>query len=191
MTNPNGLSGMLPKGWLADFADVPGGHIFHSFIETIFRGGITAGCTPGSFCPAVSVTRAQVAVFLLRSREGPAYAPPPATGTVFGDIPAGSFAAAWIEELAAQGVTAGCGGGNYCPNGPVTREQMAVLLLRTSHGPVYVPPDPLGVFLDVPVSSPYARWIEQLAAEGITGGCGGGTSARRTRTLADRWPSSS
>lgn len=71
-------------------------------------------------------------------------------------------------------MTAGCGGGNYCPNGPVTREQMAVLLLRTSHGQAYVPPDPSGLFLDVPVSSPYARWIEQLAAEGITGGCGDG-----------------
>jgi hypothetical protein len=27
-----------------------------------------------------------------------------------------------------EGIAAGCGGGNYCPAEPVTREQMAVLL---------------------------------------------------------------
>jgi hypothetical protein len=37
-----------------------------------------------------------------------------------------------------------------------------------------MPPDPTGVFVDVPVSSPYARWIEELFARGITGGCAQG-----------------
>ena len=79
-----------------------------------------------------------------------------------------------FRSLAARSIAAGCGGGAYCPEFPVTREQMAVLILRTEHGPAYVPPDPTGVFSDVPVSSPFARWVERLAAEGITTGCGGG-----------------
>jgi hypothetical protein len=99
--------------------------------------------------------------------------PPAASGTVFSDVPASAFAAAWIEQLAEEGITTGCGGGKYCPNASVTREQMAVFLLRAKHGSAYVPPAADGDFDDVPVSSPYARWIEQLAAEGITSGCGG------------------
>jgi hypothetical protein len=182
LTNLDGLSATLPKAWLADFSDVAQAHPFHGFVEKLVRHGVTAGCTPGNFCPSDPVTRAQVAVFLLRAHDGPGYTPPPATGAVFADVPAASFAAAWIEQLAARSITAGCGGGNYCPQSPVVRQQMAVFLLRTEHGPSYVPPDPTGVFADVPVSSPYARWIERLAAEGITGGCGGGNFCPQNAT---------
>jgi len=121
------------------------------------------------------VTRAQMAVFLLRAEHGAAYQPPPATGSVFLDVPASAFAAAWIERLAAEGITGGCGGGNYCPGAPVSRAQMAPLLLRTEHGPSYQPPAATGtVFLDVPASAFAAAWIERLHAEGVTSGCGGG-----------------
>jgi hypothetical protein len=43
----------------------------------------------------------------------------------------GSFADAFIEQLAAEGITGGCGGGNYCPADPITRAQMAVFLVRS------------------------------------------------------------
>ena len=56
--------------------------------------------------------------------------PPAATG-VFTDVPLGSFADAWIEQLAAEGITSGCGAGIYCPDDAVTRDQMAVFLVRT------------------------------------------------------------
>jgi hypothetical protein len=182
LTNLDGLSATLSKVWLADFLDVPQAHPFHNFVEKLLRHAVTAGCTAGNFCPGDPVTRAQVAVFLLRSHDGPTYVPPPAGGTIFADVPANSFAAAWIEQLAARSITAGCGGGNYCPQSPVTREQMAVFIIRTEHGASYVPPDPTGIFADVPVSSPFARWIERLAAEGITGGCGGGNFCPKNAT---------
>ncbi|HEV7240800.1 MAG TPA: RHS repeat-associated core domain-containing protein [Thermoanaerobaculia bacterium] len=72
-----------------------------------------------------------MAVFLLRAKEGGSYQPPPATGTMFGDVPASYLLAAWIEELARRGITSGCGNGNYCPNDPVRRDQMSTLLVRT------------------------------------------------------------
>jgi hypothetical protein len=116
-----------------------------------------------------------MAVFLLRGIHGSAYAPPAATGTMFADVPASLSTAAWIERLATEGITTGCGGGNYCPNGIVTRSQMAVFLLRSEHGSAYTPPAATGtVFTDVPISLSTAAWIEQLVAEGITSGCGGG-----------------
>jgi hypothetical protein len=52
-------------------------------------------------------------------------APPTAT---FGDVPTGHSQFRFVEALVASGITGGCGGGNYCPNSPVTRGQMAVFL---------------------------------------------------------------
>jgi hypothetical protein len=115
-----------------------------------------------------------MSVFLLKGKLGRAYLPPPASGDVFADVPAGAFAAAWIEDLADSGISAGCGGGLYCPDLAVTRAQMAVFLLKAKHGSEYTPPPAAGVFLDVPPQGAFAPWIEQLAAEGITAGCGGG-----------------
>jgi len=48
---------------------------------------------------------------------------------IFTDVPATYWAAAWIKQLAAEGITSGCGGGNYCPGDPVTRAQMAKFLV--------------------------------------------------------------
>jgi hypothetical protein len=36
----------------------------------------------------------------------------------------------YVEALAASGITGGCGGGNFCPDGPVTRAQMATFLAK-------------------------------------------------------------
>jgi len=115
-----------------------------------------------------------MAVFLERGINGQFFTPPLATGSVFNDVGQFDFAAAFIEQLAADGITGGCGGGNYCPTGPVTRAQMAVFLLRAKYGSGYSPPPATGVFGDVPPGSFADRFIEQLAAEGITGGCGNG-----------------
>ncbi|MFL6196091.1 MAG: PQQ-dependent sugar dehydrogenase [Thermoanaerobaculia bacterium] len=119
--------------WLApySFADVAPTYFAWPFVEAIYSYGLTAGCGGDNFCPESAITRAQMAVFLLTAVHGPGYAPPPATGTVFADVPASAFAAAWIEELAREGITSGCGGGNYCPTSPVTREQMGVVLTVT------------------------------------------------------------
>jgi hypothetical protein len=70
------------------------------------------------------------AVFLLRAKYGSGHSPAAPSGA-FGDVPPGHWAAAWIEQLAAEGITAGCGSGNYRPDAEVTRDQMAVFLVRT------------------------------------------------------------
>jgi hypothetical protein len=55
--------------------------------------------------------------------------PAPATAT-FLDVPTGHLFFQYVEALAASGITAGCGGGNYCPDAPLTRGQMAVFLSK-------------------------------------------------------------
>jgi hypothetical protein len=167
----------FPSCTVRSFVDVPPTGFGFSYIESVYAAGITGGCTttPLNYCPNNSVNRAQMAIFLLRGIHGSAYTPPPATGTVFNDVPSNAFAAAWIEQLAAEGITGGCGGGNYCPNNSVTRSQMAIFLLRAKYGSSHTPPAATGtVFADIPSTAFAASWIEQLAGEGITGGCGGG-----------------
>ena len=93
-----------------------------------------------------------MAVFLLKGKFGICYVPPPCTPGFFADVPCPSTFAPWIEALANEGITGGCGGGNYCPGNPVRRDQMAVFLLKAEHGSTYVPPRACtpGVFDDVP-----------------------------------------
>ncbi len=170
-----GFNAILPLGFVADFLDVPANNGFNRFVDALVGNLVTSGCGGGNYCPTSNVTRAQMAVFLLRGHNGICFTPPPATGTVFTDVPSNSFAAAWIEALAAAQVTGGCGGGNYCPADPVTRAQMAVFLLRTLEGPTYLPPACVTpTFNDVPCTSGFARWIDELALRGITAGCGNG-----------------
>jgi hypothetical protein len=160
---------------LGRFDDVdPASHFAFFFIEALERSGITGGCGPNLYCPEDPVTRAQMAVFHARGINGAGFIPPAATGNVFADVRAGAFAANYIERLFADGITAGCGGGNYCPNDSVTRAQMAVFLLRARYGADYLPPPATGIFADVPVGSFADAFVEQLAAEGITAGCGNG-----------------
>ncbi len=113
------------------FNDVPPGYWSASWIKQLAAERITNGCGNGNYCPDSAVTRAQMAIFLLKSKYGAVYTPPPATGTKFSDVSPSYWAAAWIEQLANEGITGGCGNNNYCPDSPVTRAQMAVFLVRT------------------------------------------------------------
>jgi hypothetical protein len=172
--NPGaGLSGTLPNGRIADFNDVGSGNQFYAQVTKLVANGITAGIGGGLYGVNANTLRQQMAVFLLKAKHGVCYAPPPCTG-VFTDVTCPSTFANWVEELAAEGITGGCGGGNYCPANPVRRDQMAVFLLKAEHGSTYTPPPCNGDFADVPCPGAFADWIEQLAAEGVTGGCGGG-----------------
>jgi hypothetical protein len=160
------------------FGDVPFDHWAWRPIDSLAAAGVTSGCQAAPFprfCPTGKVNRAQMAVFLLRAKWGAAFRPPAATGTVFVDVPQSYWAAAWIEEIWREGITAGCSPDRYCPSSRVTRAQMAVLMLRTMHGAAYTPPPASGtVFSDVLLTHGAAAWIEEFAREGVTAGCGGG-----------------
>jgi len=169
------LANGVPKTWPLhvgnSFPDMPH-NLFYPFVENLFHNGITGGCAGGGYCPGNDVTRAQMAVFLLKSKYSADYVPPPATGTVFADVPVSNPFAPWIENLAALGITGGCGGGNYCPGASVTRAQMAVFLLKTKNGSSYAPPPGTGIFGDVsPCPGAFCNFIEDLYNQQITGGC--------------------
>src|SRR5262249_33143736 len=70
LTDPSdGSFGRIPRAWLADFLDIPQAHPFHGYVESLVRASVTAGCGGGNYCPSASVTRAQMAVFLLKAEH--------------------------------------------------------------------------------------------------------------------------
>jgi hypothetical protein len=158
----------------ASFTDVPTSNPFYPFIEAILHKQVTGGCGGTTYCPSASTTREQMAVFVLVAKEGSGYLPPACGTPVFVDVPASSPFCPWIEELARRTVVAGCGGGNYCPSSPVTREEMAVFVLRTRYAAIDPPACGVPMYDDVAASSPFCRWVEELTRRGVVSGCGGG-----------------
>ncbi|PKN92698.1 MAG: hypothetical protein CVU44_13650 [Chloroflexi bacterium HGW-Chloroflexi-6] len=123
-------SSFVPPDVAPTFSDTVG-HWAENWIEALKNDGVTSGCGSGKYCPDNPVTRAQMAVFLLKAKYGSSYSPPAVgASTGFADVPTTYWAAAWIKQLAAEGVTGGCGSGNYCPENAVTRAQMAVFLVK-------------------------------------------------------------
>jgi hypothetical protein len=157
------------------FGDVPRSSSFYRFVETALHNGVMPGCTPSQFCPLTAVRRDEMAQYVMKSRE-PFYVPPACVAgqEMFNDVPASSPYCPWVQELANRGVVSGCGGGSYCPSQGVSREQLAVYLLVTQN-PAFTPP-PCGtpVFNDVPATSPFCRWVEELHRRGVVTGCGPG-----------------
>jgi hypothetical protein len=160
------------------FSDVPTTSGFYRFVETILHKNVTGGCGTGIYCPSASTTREQMAVFVLVAREPAGFNPPAcvAGSEVFSDVPASSPFCRWVEELARRGVVSGCGNGQYCAGNPAVRDQMSVFVLRTLAGTINPPACVAGseMFADLPASSPFCRWVEELARRGVVTGCGGG-----------------
>ncbi|MFZ5787734.1 MAG: Kelch repeat-containing protein [Acidobacteriota bacterium] len=123
------------------------------YIHDLAARGVTAGCGGGNFCPSSELNRWEAAVFLSIGMTGDAAAIPvsgtvPGVGdydcvaggvSVFGDVPPEDAGCSFIHYLAAEGVTAGCGGGKYCPADPLRRDQMAVFIAKAFDLTLYGP----------------------------------------------------
>ena len=126
----------VPPDPVQIFPDVPNDAFAAAWIDELANLGITSGCGGGLYCPDRPVSRAEMAVFLLKTLLGSGYVPPTPVG-IFADVPLGSFAVDWIEDIYNRGITAGCATNplRYCPDTDVPREQMATFLVRTFLGP--------------------------------------------------------
>jgi hypothetical protein len=151
-----------------NFLDVALGDPFFEFIGKLSARQVTLGCGVGNYCPNDPVTREQMAVFILRARGE--FNPPTPTSQRFLDVPPTSPFYAFIDRMAVLQITLGCGGGNYCPASTVTREQMAVFIIRAL-GELNPPTPATQRFDDVPPSSPFYNFIDRMAVLGITLGC--------------------
>lgn len=100
------------------------GSIFEDSINRLATSGITTGCGTSIFCPGDSITREQMAAFLVRR-----YGYTDAGTDRFSDDELSPFEAD-INRLAQAGITTGCAPNGFCPMDPVLRDQMATFLAR-------------------------------------------------------------
>lgn len=100
--------------------DGSSGH--HASINALAAAGVTNGCQPGRYCPNSTVTRGELATFIMR-----ALALQPTSRDYFSDDN-GSVHEPAINAVAAAGISTGCSSGRFCPTQSVTREQMAGFL---------------------------------------------------------------
>lgn len=154
------------------FSDNPTNSSFFPFIQGIYAAEVMPGCAVGSFCPNNAITRKEMAEFLLKASFGASYTPPACTTPMFSDVPCSHPYAIWINDLARRGITGGCGNGNFCPDGNITRGQMSVFLM-VAVGATTTPCPPSS-FLDVPATHSFCPFINEIARRGITAGCGNG-----------------
>jgi uncharacterized protein involved in high-affinity Fe2+ transport len=117
----------LPPGTKDYFTD-DDGLTHEADINRLAESGITGGCGDGLFCRTASVSRAQMAAFLVRALDLP-----PSTTDYFSDDDDDTLESS-INALAQAGLTGGCGNGKYCPDASVSREQMAAFLKRALAG---------------------------------------------------------
>ena len=157
------------------FVDVPFDHWAHDEIDMLYQEGYVAGCStdPLMYCPEQIMTRAESAVFVDRGNHGAEFNPPDPTEVIFADVTLDAWYADWIHQLWDDGYTSGCGTEPliYCPEQGHTRTEGCVFFLRMMHGVDYVPPDPQGIFVDVPLDWWGAKWIEAAYSAGLIPAC--------------------
>ncbi len=152
------------------FDDVPVTHIWRAAIALLSATGITRGCStnPSLFCPSGLVTQAEMAAFIVRAVVGedfPYHARPH-----FGDVLPGNPFYRYVQRMAEMRITSGCGGGQFCPDGIVTRGEMAAVVIRALYRENFtVTTNPR--FVDVPTNHPQFRYVQRMWELGITSGC--------------------
>ena len=113
------------------FSDVDYAEGYAPFADRLSELGVTRGCATGPlrYCPDRSVTRGQMAAFLVR-----AFGLEAGSAAGFTDVETGHTFVDDIDALAASRITAGCATGplRYCPERHVTRAQMATFLARAA-----------------------------------------------------------
>lgn len=161
-SNPVGLCN--PSGSFSD----DDGSVFEFDIEWMAAEGITKGCNPplnDLFCPDSTVTRGQMAAFLVRALgltdDG--------GGDLFIDDDDSIFERD-IDRMATAGITKGCNppvNDRFCPDSKVTRGQMAAFLVRALG---YVDDGGGDLFIDDD-DSVFEADIDRLGTAGVTRGC--------------------
>lgn len=166
----------FPMTTAAQFTDVLPASPYFDFVNVIKLWSITSGCTATTYCPTANVTRGQMAVFVVRSVVGDdfTFSATPA----FTDVPATHPFFKYVQKLKELGITAGCSATTFCPDGNVTRGEMAVFLVRGKMSSLHQDNFPFpqtAYFTDVPTTHVFYKFVQKLRELGVTAGCGATT----------------
>ena len=157
------------RPWDNPFEDVGEDAWYYEAVRFVLEEGLMVGCGDGRFGPEELLSRAQLAQILFQ-KEG---RPGAENHTDFPDVGEGAWYAQAVRWAAGQGIVSGYDSGEFGPDDPITREQLALMLWRYTGRPA--PPNLLLDFADADQTGNYAidavRWAVE---QGILAGKGGG-----------------
>ena len=118
---------------------------FFPYIQKMHELGITSGCTTTTYCPDLNVTRGQMAVFIIRARYGTTFDFDYPSTPLFTDATTASVGSffRYIQRMKVDNITSGCTATTYCPDLNVTRDQMAVFMIRGAFNQLLPPTEPI------------------------------------------------
>ncbi|MPM58152.1 hypothetical protein SDC9_104981 [bioreactor metagenome] len=191
-TQPNGKVTVTvtfkpaPKDTALPFTDVSESDWFYESVKYVYEKGLMVGTTDSTFSPYLTTSRGMIVTILWRL-EGE----PTATGAnPFADVSADKYYAAAIAWGAENGIVKGYGNGNFGPNDPITREQLAAILYRYTQfkGQDVTAKGDLSEFTDQP-SAWAVESVRWAVGAGIISGKGNGIldptgDATRAQTAA-------
>jgi hypothetical protein len=151
------------------FTDVAAASVHATAIDCIAWREITQGRSPTMFEPAGTVTRGQLASMLARAISTVGVDLPADPDEAFTDV-AGTTHARQIDQLAALDVVTGRQDGTYAPGAPVTRGQMASLLVRTFEEVAGFELDPQRDYFADDAGSVHEAAVNASALAGLTTG---------------------
>jgi trimeric autotransporter adhesin len=166
----------VTQGFTVYFSDVTSADYYYAAVDLLAQYGITAGCATDDFCATEAVTRAEMAIFMVRAVYGGDNFTA-STTPYFTDVQPGGFGFQWIQKLHELGITSGCAAGMYCPNDSVTRDEMAIFIMRVRLGLALAGSNPTFTysstpwFTDVPTTDFAFPWVQRMKEENITSGC--------------------
>ena len=144
--------GLGPSGGSPPFADLAPAAWYSGYVTRLHDLGVVAGYPDGTFRPEAAITRAEMAALLVR---GLGLDPLEASGS-FSDVATNDWYSPFVEALAAAGITAGCGNGQFCPADLVLRQHMALFLVRAFDLIPIIPPARYAPLNGLPVPDGFA-----------------------------------
>jgi hypothetical protein len=177
----------FPPATSPQFADVPNSSPFYDAVNIMRLWSITTGCSATDYCPSATVTRGQMAVFIIRALYGDSFTIP--NVPYFTDVPAAHPLFSYVQKLRELGITSGCSTNAFCPDGNVTRGEMAVFLVRAKLASLHQDNFPFpqtAYFTDVPQNHIFYKFIQKLRELGITSGCGATTYCADSAVTRDQ-----
>ena len=122
-------------GWRVDenpgtgvnpFTDISEKDWFYGDVMFVYENGLMLGTSKTLFSPHGTVMRGMMATILWRMEGSPV----PKGKNSFTDVEAGKWYADAITWTAENGIFAGYGKDKFCPDDPITREQLAAIFYR-------------------------------------------------------------
>ena len=107
------------------FTDVPANHWAKAAIQYVYAGGLMTGVSDSEFAPEATTTRAMIVSMLARMENVTS-----AADAGFADVAASDWYATAVNWAAANGIVNGISDDTFAPNDPITREQLAAMLMN-------------------------------------------------------------